>query len=132
MKTAIISLLQLLVSLPLCTATETSSGGDTGRALIEPRVVNELPRDVTTIAELLKAAGYITAHFGKWHVGRTDPRVHGFDESAALMKLDANKDGVLDAQELAVSGGGGGRSGQRGGQGGKNKGSQNKSAKNGN
>ena len=41
---------------------------------------------------------------------------------AALMKLDANKDGVLDAQELTVRGGGG--------QGGKKKGSQNQSAKN--
>lgn len=56
-------------------------GGDTGQVWIEPRVVSELPPDVTTIAELLKSVGYATAHFGKWHVGRTDPRVHGFDES---------------------------------------------------
>lgn len=61
--------------------TFTSPGGDTGRALIEPVVVRELPREVTTVAELLKSAGYATAHFGKWHVGRADPRVHGFDES---------------------------------------------------
>jgi arylsulfatase A-like enzyme len=61
--------------------TFTSPGGDTGRGLIEPVVVRELPREVTTIAELLKSAGYATAHFGKWHVGRADPRVHGFDES---------------------------------------------------
>jgi arylsulfatase A len=61
--------------------TFTGAGGDTGQALIEPRVVSELPRDVTTIAELLKTAGYATAHFGKWHVGKADPRVHGFDES---------------------------------------------------
>jgi arylsulfatase A len=61
--------------------TFTSAGGDTGRALIEPRVVSELPQSVTTIAELLKSVGYATAHFGKWHVGRADPRVHGFDES---------------------------------------------------
>ncbi|MCA9136882.1 MAG: sulfatase-like hydrolase/transferase [Planctomycetales bacterium] len=61
--------------------TFTGAGGDTGHALIEPRVVSELPQDVTTIAELLKTAGYATAHFGKWHVGKTDPRVHGFDES---------------------------------------------------
>ena len=61
--------------------TFTSPGGDTGRALVEPVVVRELPREATTIAELLKSAGYATAHFGKWHVGRADPRVHGFDES---------------------------------------------------
>lgn len=61
--------------------TFTGAGGDTGKALIEPRVVSELPQDVTTIAELLKTAGYANAHFGKWHVGKVDPQVHGFDES---------------------------------------------------
>ena len=53
--------------------TFTGAGGDTGKALIEPRVVSELPQDVTTIAELLKTAGYANAHFGEWHVGKVDP-----------------------------------------------------------
>lgn len=61
--------------------TFTSAGGDVGRHVIEPRVLQELSRDVTTIAEMLKGVGYATAHFGKWHVGRADPSVHGFDES---------------------------------------------------
>lgn len=61
--------------------TFTSAGGDTGRTLVEPRTLQELPSEVVTIAELLKVAGYATAHFGKWHVGRADPRQHGFDES---------------------------------------------------
>jgi arylsulfatase A-like enzyme len=30
---------------------------------------------------VLKRAGYATAHFGKWHVGRTSPARHGFDEN---------------------------------------------------
>ncbi|TWT75344.1 Arylsulfatase [Allorhodopirellula solitaria] len=51
-----------------------------------------LPESATTIAELLKGAGYSTAHVGKWHLGglhvnaqgeRLDnqpgPRQHGFD-----------------------------------------------------
>ena len=51
-----------------------------------------LPESATTIAELLKGAGYNTAHVGKWHLGglhvdddgvrRTDqpgPHQHGFD-----------------------------------------------------
>lgn len=61
--------------------TFTAAGGDTGGKVIEPRVLQELPTTTRTIAEILKDAGYATAHFGKWHVGRADPRVHGFDES---------------------------------------------------
>ncbi len=57
------------------------SGGSTNGRLIPPPSTIELPAGETTIAELLKRAGYATAHFGKWHVGRTDPRQHGFDES---------------------------------------------------
>jgi arylsulfatase A-like enzyme len=40
-----------------------------------------LPVTEATIASLLKDAGYATAHFGKWHVGRAQPARHGFDES---------------------------------------------------
>jgi len=51
-----------------------------------------LPESATTIAELLKGAGYNTAHVGKWHLGglhvdeqgnrlndQPGPRQHGFD-----------------------------------------------------
>ncbi|MFO0909461.1 MAG: sulfatase-like hydrolase/transferase [Isosphaeraceae bacterium] len=60
-----------------------SEGGSTdpGAKLATPRPVLELPESTTTIAELLKRAGYATAHFGKWHVGRTSPARHGFDDS---------------------------------------------------
>lgn len=49
--------------------------------LVPPPASTELSTDETTIAELLKTAGYATAHFGKWHCGRVDPKQHGFDES---------------------------------------------------
>ena len=49
--------------------------------LLPPDCSIELPAGETTIAEFLKADGYATAHFGKWHVGRADPSLHGFDES---------------------------------------------------
>ena len=52
-----------------------------GAPLLTPAPVLELPRDTLTIAELLKTAGYATAHFGKWHLGRLAPTRHGFDES---------------------------------------------------
>jgi len=53
----------------------------TGSKLIPPEPILELPRTEKTVADLLKNAGYATAHFGKWHVGRVDPSWHGFDFS---------------------------------------------------
>lgn len=55
--------------------------GTVRTALIPPEPLLELPTETMTVAELLKTAGYTTAHFGKWHVGRTDPARHGFDAS---------------------------------------------------
>ena len=57
------------------------SSGPVHTRLIPPEPVLELPKNVTTVAELLNGAGYTTAHFGKWHVGRVDPAQHGFDAS---------------------------------------------------
>jgi arylsulfatase A len=48
--------------------------------LIPPACTTELPAETTTIAEVLRGAGYRSAHFGKWHVGRAAPAAHGFDE----------------------------------------------------
>ena len=57
------------------------SGGNPNGRVITPSASTELPTNETTIAELLRRAGYATAHFGKWHVGRVSPSQHGFDES---------------------------------------------------
>lgn len=46
--------------------------------MLAPPSDRELPLEVRTTAEVLSDAGYAVAHFGKWHVGREDPRVHGF------------------------------------------------------
>jgi arylsulfatase A len=57
------------------------SGDDPNRRVIAPPASTELATNETTISEVLKRAGYTTAHFGKWHVGRVNPSQHGFDES---------------------------------------------------
>ena len=50
--------------------------------------VAELPLDRSTIAQQLKAAGYATALFGKWHLGEDaehHPAARGFDEAIVSM-----------------------------------------------
>jgi arylsulfatase A len=47
-----------------------------------------LPPEEVTMAEMFKAAGYATAHIGKWHLGytpETTPREQGFDHSFGHM-----------------------------------------------
>lgn len=58
-----------------------SSFSDTGSKLLPAEATPEMPESETTIAEVLQRAGYATAHFGKWHVGRIDPARHGFAEN---------------------------------------------------
>ncbi|MFO0922923.1 MAG: sulfatase-like hydrolase/transferase [Pirellulales bacterium] len=51
--------------------------------------VTELPLDRSTIADQLKAVGYSTAMFGKWHLGnrgKHHPSHRGFDLAACLVK----------------------------------------------
>ncbi len=52
-----------------------------GDRVLPPDSTTELPAGIETMAGLLKRAGYATAHFGKWHLGRANPREHGFDEN---------------------------------------------------
>jgi len=49
--------------------------------LLTPRSVSRLDTEYVTLAETIKEAGYVTGHFGKWHLGRDpwSPLQHGFD-----------------------------------------------------
>ena len=51
-----------------------------GHRLLEPRLVKQIADGETTIGEVLKAAGYATAHYGKWHISGGGPGRHGYDE----------------------------------------------------
>ncbi|TNE57076.1 MAG: sulfatase [Alphaproteobacteria bacterium] len=58
-----------------------------------------------TVAELLKAQGYYTAHIGKWHLGRSEsfrPTAQGFDESllmASGLYLPENDPNVVNSKQ---------------------------------
>jgi len=66
----------------------TQHGADTkrfwpnDRTIQPPPTHTRLPDPSTTLAERLKAAGYATGFFGKWHLGEKEsdwPLTHGFD-----------------------------------------------------
>lgn len=61
-----------------------------GHMLIPPEVTGNMPPGDTTLAEALKEHGYVTGHFGKWHLqghgekGNDNyPGSHGFDRNTA-------------------------------------------------
>jgi len=54
---------------------------EAGQKLIEPTNIKDLGKNEITIANLLHAAGYATAHYGKWHIRGGGPAQHGYDES---------------------------------------------------
>lgn len=49
--------------------------------ILPARTAPHLPHEETTIAEILRSAGYTTGIIGKWHLGKGEhgPRQHGFD-----------------------------------------------------
>ena len=81
-----------MYSEPTCTPTRTALL--TGRLpvrshMLEPKIVppegTGLHKDEVTLAELLKKAGYNTAHIGKWHQGdikQALPHNQGFDTAS--------------------------------------------------
>lgn len=61
--------------------TKQDGVGMPGEKVISPPCTTQLPDGIETIGTLLKKQGYATAHFGKWHVGRVDPRTNGYDDN---------------------------------------------------
>ena len=74
--------------------------------LTQPKVAPGLPLAEKTIAELMKENGYVTGHFGKWHLNKDksyvagrpkDPASQGFDEVLTTVKPPGNADPADDA-----------------------------------
>lgn len=51
-----------------------------GHKFLEPRLIKSISSEETTIGEMLRGAGYATAHYGKWHLSGGGPGKHGYDE----------------------------------------------------
>jgi arylsulfatase A len=69
----------------LLTGAYSNRIGITGA--LNHRATHGINASETTIAEVLKARGYATAIYGKWHLGHEQPflpRQHGFDEYLGL------------------------------------------------
>ena len=79
--------------------------------LTQPEWQKYLPLEEITIAEVLKAAGYKTASFGKWHLSIAkqppqsrpyNPDKQGFDESIITYKPKSRQDPEKDAHNVEV------------------------------
>ncbi len=62
-------------------AATTGKGAPPSKKSIAPIPATRLKTDYPTLTKSLKAAGYATGHFGKWHLGPEpySPFEHGFD-----------------------------------------------------
>lgn len=71
-----------------------------------PEIEAGLPMDEYTLAELFKEHGYVTGHFGKWHLNKDkkyepgrvkDPASQGFDDILTTVKPKPDADPSADA-----------------------------------
>ena len=88
--------------------TDYIAGHKTGR-LKPPNWTQYLPLEEVTIAEALKAAGYTTGHFGKWHLNKDknykpgrpgDPGSQGFDTVLTTVKPEEGDDPNSDPHHV--------------------------------
>ena len=64
------------------TVHQSDKGDRKAQELVPVFGIDTLKQRILSIPEMLKIAGYHTAHFGKWHLGndpQSGPKAHGFD-----------------------------------------------------
>lgn len=68
-------------TIPVDKKNPTNYVGETHERLLTPPNPLWMEHEEITLAELLKPAGYVSAHIGKWHLGADDwyPETQGFD-----------------------------------------------------
>lgn len=83
---------------------------ETGQKLLEPQLIKNISNDEVTIGDLLRKAGYATAHYGKWHISGGGPGQHGYDEhdgdtgnESAFQFTDPNPVDIFGMAERAVA-----------------------------
>lgn len=87
---------QFYAAAALCSASRAAiltgryphRAGLPGNAASQPGKSGAMPGEQVTLAEVMKAAGYVTGHVGKWHLGytaETTPNAQGFDYSFGHM-----------------------------------------------
>ena len=82
---------------------EKDGGKAAPMRLLPPMPETYLPDGVATTGSALGALGYATAHFGKWHAGRADPRANGFDVSDGPNTNQGPERGVAPNPTQAVA-----------------------------
>jgi arylsulfatase A len=87
---------QFYAAAPVCSPSRAGTltgrwpvrAGVPGNCASQPGGQGAMPPEEITLAEMFRAAGYATAHIGKWHLGYTPetmPRAQGFDHSFGHM-----------------------------------------------
>ena len=71
--------------------------------VLELQAVNRLDTTYPTLGKMIKAGGYATGHFGKWHLGREpySPLEHGFDVDIPHTALPGPLGGFLAPWKFA-------------------------------